>query len=266
MRVARRFLLLGGALLAGSAVAVALGDVPIAAGLAVVGLVALLVGRRFRSMEPASIRRGVPGTAEITSVRETGTEVDHVQVVVEATAAVSIAGFAPYEATMRMVLHPSQVESIEPGAVIPVLVEAERPSRVVLDAERGMITRPRPLGGGAHEAARTSADGIVEHGIAVGGILHFSGPTGLVGRDLVPHLRGPGADDPVHQAWSGRRDSNPRPSPWQGDALPAEPRPQRFDRLPADPPDRTTRPPPVAFVRVTGLTRAGRAGAGRCGG
>ncbi len=27
---------------------------------------------------------------------------------------------------------------------------------------------------------------------------------------------------------SGRRDSNPRPSPWQGDALPAEPRPQQF--------------------------------------
>ena len=27
-------------------------------------------------------------------------------------------------------------------------------------------------------------------------------------------------------SWSGRRDSNPRPSPWQGDALPAEPRPQ----------------------------------------
>ena len=26
-------------------------------------------------------------------------------------------------------------------------------------------------------------------------------------------------------SWSGRRDSNPRPSPWQGDALPTEPRP-----------------------------------------
>jgi hypothetical protein len=26
---------------------------------------------------------------------------------------------------------------------------------------------------------------------------------------------------------SGRRDSNPRPSPWQGDALPTEPRPRR---------------------------------------
>src|SRR5262249_38105780 len=27
-------------------------------------------------------------------------------------------------------------------------------------------------------------------------------------------------------AWSGRRDSNPRPQPWQGCALPAEPRPR----------------------------------------
>ena len=31
---------------------------------------------------------------------------------------------------------------------------------------------------------------------------------------------------PVRQKkWSGRRDSNPRPSPWQGDALPTEPLP-----------------------------------------
>ena len=39
----------------------------------------------------------------------------------------------------------------------------------------------------------------------------------------------PGNTSP-HWDWarlapSGRRDSNPRPSPWQGDALPAEPRP-----------------------------------------
>ncbi len=30
----------------------------------------------------------------------------------------------------------------------------------------------------------------------------------------------------VVNVWSGRRDSNPRPSPWQGDALPTEPLPQ----------------------------------------
>ena len=31
--------------------------------------------------------------------------------------------------------------------------------------------------------------------------------------------------------WSGRRDSNPRPSPWQGDALPTEPLPPDCDHL-----------------------------------
>src|ERR1700722_18336218 len=37
---------------------------------------------------------------------------------------------------------------------------------------------------------------------------------------------------------SGRRDSNPRPSPWQGDALPAEPRPHASpEDSPGHPPD-----------------------------
>ena len=35
-----------------------------------------------------------------------------------------------------------------------------------------------------------------------------------------------GRGDTVREGdWSGRRDSNPRPSPWQGDALPTEPLP-----------------------------------------
>src|SRR6266581_1520430 len=36
---------------------------------------------------------------------------------------------------------------------------------------------------------------------------------------------------------SGRRDSNPRPSPWQGDALPTEPRPRDSPSYGALPPD-----------------------------
>ena len=34
------------------------------------------------------------------------------------------------------------------------------------------------------------------------------------------------------EKWSGRRDSNPRPSPWQGDALPTEPLPLEDPRPP----------------------------------
>ena len=41
-------------------------------------------------------------------------------------------------------------------------------------------------------------------------------------------------DDPLLSrgfCWSGRRDSNPRPSPWQGDALPAELRPRQNETI-----------------------------------
>ena len=36
----------------------------------------------------------------------------------------------------------------------------------------------------------------------------------------------------VVKVWSGRRDSNPRPSPWQGDALPTEPLPHPCQIVP----------------------------------
>ena len=53
----------------------------------------------------------------------------------------------------------------------------------------------------------------------------------MVGRRLICRIAAPP---------SGRRDSNPRPSPWQGDALPAEPRPHASPESPrAGPPDRS---------------------------
>ena len=61
--------------------------------------------------------------------------------------------------------------------------------------------------------------------------------------------------------WSGRRDSNPRPSPWQGDALPTEPRPRGCLRLAAGPDHRTAwRPltPPSDGGRPGGRARRPR--------
>lgn len=45
-----------------------------------------------------------------------------------------------------------------------------------------------------------------------------------------PPARAGLVDEPLRPSPSGRRDSNPRPSPWQGDALPTEPRPHRKSR------------------------------------
>ena len=53
-----------------------------------------------------------------------------------------------------------------------------------------------------------------------------------------PHSHNRGPPNGVNRTRSGRRDSNPRPSPWQGDALPAEPRPHAGpEDSPGHPPD-----------------------------
>ena len=60
---------------------------------------------------------------------------------------------------------------------------------------------------------------------------------------------------------SGRRDSNPRPSPWQGDALPTEPRPHRPSgaaiRTVADPAARANSDGLPMSPQVSGIFRAG---------
>jgi len=74
-------------------------------------------------------------------------------------------------------------------------------------------------------------------------------PNGSKVRCPTTRRRGRGSIDRLKLArvgsvkeWSGRRDSNPRPSPWQGDALPTEPLPLERPRQPvcgAESQDRT---------------------------
>src|SRR5215469_11111025 len=44
-------------------------------------------------------------------------------------------------------------------------------------------------------------------------------------------ISGPERPLTCEHSWSGRRDSNPRPQPWQGCALPAEPRPREPESI-----------------------------------
>ena len=69
---------------------------------------------------------------------------------------------------------------------------------------RGAFADKRPMDAGCPSRIRTSV-----HGSKV--------------RCPTTRRRGSGAFG--EDEWSGRRDSNPRPSPWQGDALPTEPLP-----------------------------------------
>ena len=106
--------------------------------------------------------------------------------------------------------------------------------------------------------------------------VRHAGGAGLVAE---PGTSRPGGAEVQPLNWSGRRDSNPRPSPWQGDALPTEPRPRAGVTLPSARPgrasalnDRCDRTLPrrartreARRPRRTGRLRRRRRRAGRCG-
>src|ERR671925_415837 len=68
--------------------------------------------------------------------------------------------------------------------------------------------------------------GTPPHGSARASVLNSQpgSATPLHYSKTAPMFRRTAADTPA--IWSGRRDSNPRPPPWQGGALPTEPRPR----------------------------------------
>src|SRR4029450_12843379 len=75
-----------------------------------------------------------------------------------------------------------------------------------------------------------------------------------------PPSGGPEGGDPEAElrGWSGWRDSNPRPSPWQGDALPTEPHPREASTIAT--PERLPQP---SYPGVLASLRALAQSAGR---
>src|SRR3989441_12570085 len=82
---------------------------------------------------------------------------------------------------------------------------------------------------------------------------YFSGPYFTVALTLRTRRRclpeSGDANSSEKSVLSGRRDSNPRPSPWQGDALPTEPRPRESIILP---------PPGLSFPSIRNPRPHGR--------
>ena len=101
----------------------------------VVGLVLLAVGAvlvRGARRRAHVLATGVPGTALITSIRQTSVRVND-QPVIAITLTVRVPGRPEYPVTVRQVIPFIRLPQIQPGRTLAVRVAQERPEEVVID-------------------------------------------------------------------------------------------------------------------------------------
>jgi hypothetical protein len=172
------------------------------------GLVVWALGRTgFRRWRRRVLREGLEGIGEVLEMRDTGSTVG-TSPVLRLKLLVTVPDRAPYEAETTAVVSRAQLGALQPGAVLSVKVDPDRPERVVVDRGRhpeidsaesevpggeapGMTVAGRPI-----SESFTAAD-IIARGVATTGELGQVVPTGMTAGQVVPNLAPHEADDPL---------------------------------------------------------------------
>jgi hypothetical protein len=129
----------------------------------------------------------------------------HARVLVE-----GVPNTMPYEADTRVTLGRTQWGAIQPGMLLPVVVDPTDHQRVAFDPSRpvgaasGIPGMPgaggAPLTGAPQtQVVQRSAADIVGRGVPTTGVLQSVVPTGMVAGQVAPGLAPEQADDPVVQ-------------------------------------------------------------------
>jgi hypothetical protein len=197
----------------GGIVGVAL--IPMVATLGIMGIVFFFTGRFVGGLDMGqTIANGVPATAQILSVQDSGITVNGVNMVVNLRLRVTIEGAPPYEVDARTVLSGrTSWGALQPGMTVPVKVDPNDPGKVALDLGRGLSASeasPAMLAqavntalasgpAGAQQAGMVSmkAADIIRDGLKVEGELVSVTPTGLTADKAAAGLTPAQADDPL---------------------------------------------------------------------
>jgi hypothetical protein len=177
------------------------------------GLVFVAVGGYMRKLRPDSIKGGIATTARVLSTRDTGVTINNVNMVLLARVLVDgVPNTMPYEADTRVTLGRTQWGAIQPGMVLPVVVDPDDHQRVAFDPSRpvgmaaptGMtgMTGAAGMPGAAAaqpQVVQRSAADIVARGVPTTGVLQSVVPTGMVAGQVAGGLAPDQADDPLVQ-------------------------------------------------------------------
>lgn len=161
------------------------------------------------------IPNGVPATALITSVQDSGVTINDTSLMVNLGLKVTVDGAPPYDATAKVMLQGrTQWGALQPGMTVPVKVDPANPQRVsvVLDAAVSAAAAPPELiaqavntvlGAGGAAAGRQAgmitmkAADIIREGVKTSGTLVSVTPTGLTAAQAAGGLAPAEADDPL---------------------------------------------------------------------
>lgn len=197
--------------------------VPIVA-ITAVGLIVFFVFlRRFLGADRKLLATGIPGSALVLAVRDTGVTINNVNAVIEARLQVTVPGRAPYEATAEVTLGRMSWGALQPGMTVAVKVAPDDPSRVAIDlrSPAAAMAMAMAMGSGLQAGApgtvatpggsfqipglagrmqantvREAADVIAEGERAEGTIQSVS-HTGATAGQMVPGVEPEKAEDPM---------------------------------------------------------------------
>jgi hypothetical protein len=163
--------------------------------LVITGVVFLAVARYLKGFSGAdALDDGVPGTALVRSVSDTGVTINNVNAVLRVHATITVPDRTPYDGEFRVAVGRTQWGAIQPGMTLPVLVERADPTKIVHDPSRPAIAGAGAFAGGGQ--TMTAAD-VITRGVATQGVLHAADPTGMTAGQVLTSLPAHEADDPL---------------------------------------------------------------------
>ena len=183
----------------------------------VAGLVVFFVFvRRIMGAGRRLIAGGIPGTALVLDVRDTGVTINNVNAVLEARLQVTIPGQAAYEAMAEVTLGRMSWGALQPGMTVAVKVDPKNPARVAIDwggsrggaphmapGAQGVVATPGgnfqiPGVAGAMRAnaVRAAAD-VIAAGERAEGTIQAVSHTGATAGEMVPNIEREKAGDPM---------------------------------------------------------------------
>jgi hypothetical protein len=140
--------------------------------------------RRFMGANQRLVATGIPGTALVLEVRDTGVTINNINAVFEARLQVTIPGQTPYEATAEVTLGRANWGALRPGMSVAVKVDPKDPRLVAIDwggrsaATTGLaetLAAQMQVGGAAHMTV--GAPGVVS---TAGGSFQIPGVAGAM--------------------------------------------------------------------------------------